>query len=279
MSALSVKHILVPVDFSPHSALALKWAALWQQKLGGRVTVGHAMSFEPPLEFTEDQLADLRRQAVVSEETRTAEVHDFIVRTLGRCSEWEVLVAEGDPVQHILARAAESDLVIMGTHGRRGVKRWMLGSVAEEVVGAQWLPVLVVHDSGVPEPRVRRILAPTNLESTGRRGIETAAGLAEAFGAELIVAHVQESGSSHEESKTALCDCAPVSARTVMLPAGKPAEAILRLAEAEQVDLIVIGSTPKPFLNLHLLPDTVQQVLRYGRTPVLVVPANGGNRS
>jgi len=275
MSALSVKHILVPVDFSPHSARALQWAALWQQTLGGMVTVGHAMSFEPPLEFTEDQLTDLRQQAAVTEETRTAELHDFIVRALGHCSDWEALVAEGDPVQHILARAAEADLVIMGTHGRRGVKRWMLGSVAEEVVGSQRLPVLVVHDSGV-EPQIRRILAPTNLGSAGQRGMEVAAELAKAFGAELIAAHVQESG--HDDTHAALCDSAPEGARTVILPAGKPAEAILRLAIDEKVDLIVMGAEPKPFLNFHLLPDTVQQVLRYGRTPVLVAPANGGNR-
>jgi len=276
MSALSVEQILVPVDFSPHSGRALQWAALWQQKLGGTVTVGHAMTFEPPLEFTEDQLTYLQQQATFNQEARTTELHDFITHTLGCCSEWEVLVAEGDPVQHIHARAAEADLVIMGTHGRRGVKRWMLGSVAEEVVGAQWLPVLVVHDNGVALPQVRRILAPTNLGPAGQRGIDMAAELAKVFGAELIVTHVQESGG--EDARAALCDCAPEGARTVTLPAGKPAEAILRLAADEGVDLIVMGSEPKPFLDLQLLPSTVQQVLRYGRTPVLVVPANGGNR-
>jgi|GEM_PF-1470206 len=277
MSALSVKHILVPVDFSPHSALALQWAALWQQTLGGTVTVGHAMSFEPPLEFTEDQLADLRKQAAATREARTAEVHNFIAETLGCCSEWEVLVAEGNPVQHILTRAATADLVIMGTHGRHGVKRWMLGSVAEEVVGMQRLPVLVVHDTGIP-PQVRRILAPTNLGPTGQRGIDMAAGLAQSFGAELIVAHVPEHRRNHDETHTALCDCAPEGARTMVLPAGKPAEGILRLAADEKADLIVMGSEPKPFLDMQLLPNTVQQVLRYGRTPVLVAPANGGNQ-
>ncbi|MHB9110297.1 MAG: universal stress protein [Armatimonadota bacterium] len=276
MSAFSVNHILVPVDLSPHSALALKWAALWQGTLGGTVTVGHAMTFEPPREFTEEQLADLQRQAAATREARTTEVYDFIADTLGGCSEWEALVAEGDPVQHILTRAAEADLVIMGTHGRRGVKRWMLGSVAEEVVGSQALPVLVVHDSGVEQPQVRRILAPTNLGPAGQRGINMAAGLANAFGAELIVAHVQESG--REDAHEMLCDCTPKSARSIVLPSGKPAEAILRLAAEEEVDLIVMGSEPKPFLDLQLLPNTVQQVLRYGRTPVLVVPADGGNR-
>ena len=122
-----MQHILVPIDFSSHSALALRWAAVWQATFGSQVTVLHSMHFEPPLEFTTEQLDELVDQAHRSQDALAARAHSFLVETLGSDPGWQVVVEERDPVQSILHWLGPLDLVIMGTHGRQGYQRWKLG--------------------------------------------------------------------------------------------------------------------------------------------------------
>jgi Universal stress protein family len=92
-----------------------------------------------------DRLEDERREA-------TAEITTELTRFAKAATTWpaSIVVADGRPVDMILDHAADADLLVLGTHGRRGPSRWWLGSVAERVVRAAEMPVLVTHAGTAP---------------------------------------------------------------------------------------------------------------------------------
>src|SRR5664279_5994385 len=96
--------------------------------------------------FTESMIEDLQRQ--FSEAARDAKhsLASFVKSTLGEAAgAVEIRVVEGSPVDAIQEMAADvhADLIVMGTHGRTGLNRWMLGSVAERVLRQSPVPVLM----------------------------------------------------------------------------------------------------------------------------------------
>ena len=133
-----MKRILVATDFSELSAAAVKVAADLARQAGGRLTVLHVMM--PGEASVTDALI-----AIADELRNGVNV--------------ETALALGDPAEEIVrhARRHEVDLVVLGTHGRTGVTRALLGSVAERVVRTSCCPVLTVPEAGVlpasaPEP-------------------------------------------------------------------------------------------------------------------------------
>jgi nucleotide-binding universal stress UspA family protein len=144
-SRFSLKRILVPHDFSETAQAALDYALDLAEKVGASVTVVHAYEY-PMLTYPEGPAvtAELMRQvqgaaagaldAVVSRAKRPAVAVDGALR-------------EGPAWSEILAAAdhAKADLIVVGTHGRRGLSRALLGSVAEKLVRASPCPVLTVH--------------------------------------------------------------------------------------------------------------------------------------
>ena len=105
----------------------------------------------------------------------------------------EIVMREGNVVREILAQAGDSraDLVVIGSHGRGGVQRLVLGSVAEKVLRQATCPVLTIR-RGVSRPRRNRspfktILCPTDLSAAGNNAVAYAKRLARAAGARLIV--------------------------------------------------------------------------------------------
>ncbi|ULH17666.1 universal stress protein (plasmid) [Deinococcus sp. KNUC1210] len=135
-----VKHVLVAVDASPHAQLALKVARAHYPHAQRRlITVVDPRSL--PLEAES-------RVAAAQAEGRALEALD----RLGRDEESRVAVT-GEPAAALLraARSYAADVLVIGTHGRRGLGRWVLGSVAEEVVRHASMPVLVVREAEVPD--------------------------------------------------------------------------------------------------------------------------------
>jgi nucleotide-binding universal stress UspA family protein len=168
---MPIQSILVAVDFGEASARAVA--------VGGAITAGcpraalrllHAESIEAPAYFTSEQMDDLERQR----RAMTAQAEQFLSR-FGRhhtAVSFMATVARRAPVEMILTAAAAADLVIMGTHGRHGAKRWWLGSVAERVLRDITKPLLIVRaaeagDSTEPNQTFDRTLVHA---STSLRG-------------------------------------------------------------------------------------------------------------
>jgi nucleotide-binding universal stress UspA family protein len=138
--------ILVPVDFGEASARAVSIAGSLARHCGATLRLLHAESLEAPPYFTSDQIAALEAQR-----RATRRQGEEYVARFGRAHTthpFTPLVDDRTAVEAILHEAAVADLLIMGTHGRRGPKRWWLGSVAERVLRSAAKPLLVVHADG-----------------------------------------------------------------------------------------------------------------------------------
>jgi universal stress protein A len=149
MHATSKKRILVPVDFSDGSLEALRYAMRLAEPLGARLIVLHVV--EVILHYAaavdillEEQLrATRRRLSQLLEELRLGKAHG--------------IVQVGVPYRVIVDTAGRlgAELIVMGTHGRSGVSRFLAGSVAERVVRMAKCPVLTVS-ARKPEARPSR---------------------------------------------------------------------------------------------------------------------------
>jgi nucleotide-binding universal stress UspA family protein len=146
-----LRRFLVPTDFTETSDRALDWAIDLAARVGASVTVMHAYEI-PVLGFPDGALiATPEVAARISDAARGA-----LDRTVARCKDrgvpLDAVLRDGVPYEEVntLAEAIKADLIIIGTHGRRGLARALLGSVAENVIRTATRPVVTIH--GPREP-------------------------------------------------------------------------------------------------------------------------------
>jgi nucleotide-binding universal stress UspA family protein len=145
------KTILVGVDYGDASARALAIGRILASSFGARLKALHAERFEPPPYFTIDQITQLEAERVAAQAAAADHLARFVAASAYQV---ESMVVDEPPVEAILDGSAGADLIVLGTHGRRGPGRWWLGSVAERVVRAATVPVLVTHAGNGPPARV-----------------------------------------------------------------------------------------------------------------------------
>lgn len=137
--------ILVPFDFSPSGERALAWAADLQKTTRAEpIQVVHAINSRPP------GSGDVSLQVLLPNQDEIAALERSMVEAAlryGSPASAKVLIASS-PVGDIIldaARGAGAELIVMGTHGRTGIKRLFLGSVAEHVLRHAGCPVVTIH--------------------------------------------------------------------------------------------------------------------------------------
>ncbi|HWU90252.1 MAG TPA: universal stress protein [Kofleriaceae bacterium] len=137
------KIVLVPIDFSANAEQALDYAAELARKLGATVHLVHAIASLPsalPVALTEQMIENLV--------TEHREALDKLVKTRRTLATFGPPTVEvGDARDTIIgaAKALGADLIVMGTHGRRGLSRMVMGSVAENVLRHAPCPVLIIR--------------------------------------------------------------------------------------------------------------------------------------
>lgn len=282
MTLLKPNNILCPVDLSPISDSTLRWAGLFARTFNTRVEVLYADWWEPPRYFTEAQIQSLARQEQVGEKTLQAELAELARVTLGDVAPYNVAVVEGHPTQQILERARKlmTGLIVMGSHGRTGMARLRLGSVAEDVVRASVCPVLIVKSVKDPGrlPTIENILCPVNFTTLSQRCLDLSSELASAFGARLWVVHATDGEEMNlDEIHQRICTWVPQDVRgrcevSEVVREGNAAEQILLMAREHSADLIVMGAQHRPFLEFTTLGTTTEKVMRHSLASVLVVP-------
>jgi nucleotide-binding universal stress UspA family protein len=215
----------------------------------------------------------------------------------------DVSIREGDAVREILeqADAMQADLLVVGTHGRTGFERLVLGSVAEKVLRKAVCPVLSVPPrSDEARPIFKRILCPVDFSECSMRALEYAVSMAKEADAHLTVLHVMrydldEAPEMYEtvmsdrslgvaefrarceaSARQRLDDAIPDDARAYcsvdsMTSSGQPYRAILRVAAELQSDLIVMGVRGRGRADLAFLGSATQHVLRSAACPVLTL--------
>ena len=206
--------ILCPVDKSDFSVRALQYAVALQQSYRAELTVLTVRPREiPPALWTEYPVAQPINP--MDPEVEEAELRGFIHRAVGAALA-KVSVREGFVSQEILqaARETPADLIVMGTHGASGFERWLLGSVAENVLRHAACPALTVPPSAAEPPDApargeladeaqhladqlgaivaRKILCAIDFSRDSQRALVVAQDLARAGGGRLVVVHALE---------------------------------------------------------------------------------------
>jgi nucleotide-binding universal stress UspA family protein len=298
---MKIRTVLCPTDFSEFSRRAIEHAVALARWNEAKLTLLHVYPFLLPLGgdapyFPSGLPLDAETRARLLRDLETAAEP---ARAAGL--EPALLLIEGDPSEEILrqARTLPADLVVMGTHGRRGFDRWMLGSVADRVVHKARCAVLTVPrpPEGAPPPPGRlyqRILCPVEL-SGSEAILETAFSIAHSAGARLTLLHVLEDLPQHEAAaRLAHVDWATfhegleqdarhrlrTAAANHPLPgcevdeavvAGKPYREILKIADTSGASLIVMGIHGHNPLERLFFGSTTLHVLRQSACPVLTV--------
>ncbi len=147
VAGAALRKILVPIDFSRESEAALDYAARLAASLGASLTLFHA-SAAPPLMSAivpgADSDADAERDARTAAQRLSTLGSQVRARGVEHVS---VIVEPGTAIDAIVEHAARGrfDLIVMGTHGRTGIDRMVMGSVAERVVRLAPCPVMTIH--------------------------------------------------------------------------------------------------------------------------------------
>lgn len=280
---VSLRNILYATDFSKHSNAALPYALSIARKYESTLFVVHVISLSP---FPHSS-PTLAWQAMSDQAVREAKTAIRSLEPLLKGIPHEVLIRKGDVWSEICTVVGEKaiDLAIVGTHGRAGVSKVLMGSVAEKIFRHAPCPVLTLGPNVCGEPEaivdLHTVLCPTDFSSESLAAIPYAISLAQENQARLYLLHVTESlvDKATEASLTArLAQLVPPEAELWCRPkayvdSGSAAEKILNLAEELPVDLIVLGVKRTPRLPgaSHLAMATSYTVVTEAICPVLTV--------
>lgn len=282
MTTNLIERILVPTDMTSFSELALRYALLFHKRLGAKITLLHAdeiswLAAEHPLGYYFENVPEAKT-ALTKTLSEYAAAH--VPPEVGATTLFEDQAPERAIVD--TARDIGADLIIMGTHGRSGLRRALLGSVTERVLHTTNIPVISVaperfpHD---PDVAIKSILCPVNFTAIARLALERACGMAEAFDADLVVMHVVEGteprlfSAVETEFKTWVDPLirANTRYREVVINGSDAAERVLAVADQIGADLIVVGAQHRAFSDTTVVGTTTEMITRFARHAVMTV--------
>lgn len=254
------KNILVAYDFSDASRTAWRHAAALAARCGAVLEAVHV----EPREMDEDSPSGLTAAHV---RTLRSRIHAAIG------AGFKITILQGDPAVRLLnlARLHRWDLIVVGTHARKGLKRILLGSVAEAVVCGSPVPVLVARG---PVRPIRSILAPVKFTDYAEHGFAYAAAAAAAMSARLTALHVIEDPIWSGDPRPRLFELfarLPPPRPKIAEASGDVVREILKSESGH--DWIVLVAHGRSLIKDAFFGTTLEGVLRSTDLPVLAVPA------
>jgi nucleotide-binding universal stress UspA family protein len=297
--------IWVPLDGSALAETGLPHAALLARTTGSTIVLFQVVLPPvlispmlgavptPTLDFGTEEAAIAAAQAYLAGVAGPLEAQGQPVQTA---------VTVGDPATAIVAWAAHDPSgrrIAMVTHGRSGLERWLLGSVAAKVLQSAPTPVLLVRAPAPPPAQpYRMIMVPPDGSPLAERALTAGLPLAQASGATLLlltVAPPLEANTGAEGATELSWAVAPPAAVTADLErylaevardqvpgtipvqtrviTGHPAEGILQASDAMEADLIVMATHGRGGLQRLWLGSVAWKVVQHARRPVLLIRA------
>jgi nucleotide-binding universal stress UspA family protein len=289
-----IESILCPIDFSDFSVSAYEYAQSLAWHFKATLFLQHVLYSLKPADFWNiypDSYREICRKRLADVEQQ---LQEFSTRHRRNEIRPKRVAQDGSVTDLILsfAEAQAVNLIVMGTHGLRGLDRLMLGSVTERVLRRARCPVLAVrkpahhvigpqHD---PEPvHLRKIILCMDFSDHAHRASKYALSIAKEYGAELTLLHVIEdiprSTDLQMETEKAVkqveesiaSEAREACIVKVMVRVGKPYQQIIQLALETQTDLVVMGARGRGALEAALFGSTTYRVIQLGSCPVLAV--------
>ena len=268
-----MEKILVATDGSAYSENAVKEAILLAKKCSSRIFAVSVVITNLEFEVTMPQFVD-------KEEKKAREHLESVkARASKEGIDCDIAVIHGDePNQDIVHQALKNrvDMIIVGRHGRTGLLRLMMGSVAAKVIGHAPCNILVVSPAASIE--LKNILIATDGSRYSEAAVREAIGIAKRCNSLLValsVASVDAERKAAEDNvkKTVELAAKEGLAAEGLTVIGKPYEAITETAKQKRADLIVVGSHGRRGLERLLMGSVTERVIGHTETAVLVVRA------
>jgi nucleotide-binding universal stress UspA family protein len=288
-SRVAPKRILLATDFSPASEAALSHALSLAIHYGSSLYFAHVIALKFPDFPPPEERATMVQQA---RESTEQEMERLLKAARQKEIPYQPLIGEGE-IWNVLSdmiRENGIDLVIVGTHGRRGLKKLLLGSVAEEVLRMAPCPVLTVgpsiSESSSKDVQIIHILYPVEFVPDTSHAAAYAISLAEEYGARLTFMNILEKTVASSELMAQIQEPvrhwmydhvqsgSDLRERTSFeLGFGRAPDAIITFARDRSIDLIVMSVRQlDPVLAGRLSEtDTAYEVVRTASCPVLTV--------
>jgi nucleotide-binding universal stress UspA family protein len=288
---IQLKNILYATDFSRAADAAFPYAAEFARRFGARFYAIHVRTPENYVLAAPETWPSANGEYEKQENALREVLRNDLPHI-----ETDVLTAEGGvwPVLKSVIDEKKIDLLVLGTHGRTGIGKFFLGSVAEDIVRRAPCPVLTVGPHSPSEPpregRFREILYATDFSEESLAAAPYAISLAQEHHAHLTLLHVIERSGAGDLIRPDELESGAVQHMQNLVPGkpelwcepqyvvqeGKPAETILEVAKNRKSDLIVLGvRKPEgiPGGATHLPIAVAHKVIAHAVCPVLTVRA------
>ena len=299
----TIARILAPIDFSEMSVPALGYAVALARWYESRIAALHVVVNRPAVNIVPSPYPTVF--APVALEGIRADVMSHLDGVIAQASASDVTIDKvveeaSDVPGEILARAGilPADLIVMGTHGRGGFDRLVLGSVTEKVLRKACCPVLTVPKGAHPAPahaaiQFHRLLCAVDFSAASLAALEFALSLAEEADARLTLLHVLElphglrdspwdfdvegaRARVEADSTRRLWELVPDEVRAfctieTAVAEGRAVSEILRAAAERQSELILMGVHGRGALDLMVFGSNMHAVIRQAQCPVLTV--------
>jgi nucleotide-binding universal stress UspA family protein len=290
---ISTKTILAATDFSPLAGVALHTA----DHLGERLSVDHLHVIHVIRDpagrsaFSGSTTDDLIAQVKADVQGQLTQLSIPPKPTITRTAR------VGIPAREIALEAGEvgADLIVVGSRGLGGMRRLILGSVAQDLVRVSPSPVLVVGATWNPSRDFKKVIAALDLSRVSESVLEWSVAFARAYHgavdaisifesagtllpADLAIRWDREALQHHGQALQRIVDGVPhpeVEVTAAALSDVEPKEAIITRAEKTNADLIVVGTSGRNAWQRMLIGSTTSRVLSDAPCPVLVIPDDG----
>jgi nucleotide-binding universal stress UspA family protein len=279
MQLFQPKVIVVPTDFSEPAAHALRYASALAERFGSHLLVIYADSFIPPIDLAGTAVSAFSQYAnqMIEDTRERLDIH--AEQNIRPCVPYDVRVVVASPVNAIIEQACDAgaDLIVMGTHGRTGLRRLLVGSVTEGVIRSATTPVIAVNSTTAETAGVHKVLCPVMFTAASRVALRYAADLTDTPNSPLVLFHgiVEQELQSTVDELLRLQDWAPKElvdrCELKIMPERVPPEQIVQFAKLTHADLIALGVPVDRSIADVLRGTIAEQILHASPCPVLVV--------
>gem|GEM_PF-430469 len=280
--------ILVPTDFSETATHALRYASDLARNIGARLTVVYADPFLPPIDYTAsvggwDEYSFTQLKARAGEQLRKD-----AKTNIDPSVPYDTIVRVAPPLAGILAQAAESGagMIVMGTHGRSGFRRLIIGSVTEAVMRKAEVPVIAVPGTATKPAgsAIGTVVCPAIYNDQCHDALTFAAAIAPADAKFIVIRATPEDDlikTADELVELQAWIPEPIATRCElkMFGSGHVAGQIEGYAEKAGADLIVVGEPAGRSANDLLHGTFAARVVQHSHCAVLTVNRPAAKRA